>query len=328
MPNNFNDNTNKKNLNGSDISYTTYRTNYSNDEMMKDNGGVPSSGGSSNLEDNKTTTIDVSTYSAPVEVEPSENYDGMKKATVTLSNIPSGGGVPQGNVFHSYEEPVCIINVDTLPKILKQESYDPDTGDPIFGLWVNFDTVNGYPIYYATQKMILASDSYELSWLPFNVSYEDGSGETQYDLIVPIKIGNNIFVWEGFRDYEKINSFNPLVPYQESQNGLRVEYYTDDGHDNGVPHLLQAGETTIPADAFNYINIFADENNPNGFVQDDNNPISSSQNQIDQEQGVTIDINLGDTISFNTILIDYENKTICTQRYVVTHASEEVNQGK
>lgn len=47
MANNFNDNANKKNLNGSDISYTTYRTNYSNDEMMKDNGGVPSSGGGS-----------------------------------------------------------------------------------------------------------------------------------------------------------------------------------------------------------------------------------------------------------------------------------------
>ena len=90
MANNFNDNANKKNLNGSDISYTTYRTNYSNDEMMKENNGVPSSGGGSNLENNKTTTIDVSTYSTPVEVEPSENYDGMKKVTVSCTNIPSG----------------------------------------------------------------------------------------------------------------------------------------------------------------------------------------------------------------------------------------------
>ena len=91
MANNFNDNANKKNLNGSDISYTTYRTNYPNDEAMKENGGVPSGGSDVNLEDNKTTTIDVSTYTEPVEIEPSENYDGMKKATVTLSNIPSGG---------------------------------------------------------------------------------------------------------------------------------------------------------------------------------------------------------------------------------------------
>jgi hypothetical protein len=48
-------------------------------------GEVP---GSATLEDNKTATINVSTYSAPVEIEPSEDYDGMKKATVTLSNIP------------------------------------------------------------------------------------------------------------------------------------------------------------------------------------------------------------------------------------------------
>lgn len=45
----------------------------------------------SNLEDNKTATIDVSTYTEPIEIEPSEGKDGMKKATVTLSNIPSGG---------------------------------------------------------------------------------------------------------------------------------------------------------------------------------------------------------------------------------------------
>ena len=31
----------RKNLNGNSISYTTYRTNYSNDEMMKENGGMP-----------------------------------------------------------------------------------------------------------------------------------------------------------------------------------------------------------------------------------------------------------------------------------------------
>ena len=49
MANNFNDNANKKNLNGNSISYTTYRTNYSNDEAMKNNGGVPSSGGNNKL---------------------------------------------------------------------------------------------------------------------------------------------------------------------------------------------------------------------------------------------------------------------------------------
>jgi hypothetical protein len=49
-------------------------------------------GGGADLENNKTATIDVSTYTEPVEITPSEGKDGMKKATVTLDNIPSGGG--------------------------------------------------------------------------------------------------------------------------------------------------------------------------------------------------------------------------------------------
>ena len=52
-------------------------------------GEVPSS---ATLEDNKTATIDVSAYTEPVEVEPSDDYDGMKKTTITLSNIPSSDG--------------------------------------------------------------------------------------------------------------------------------------------------------------------------------------------------------------------------------------------
>lgn len=52
-------------------------------------GEIPSG---ADLEDNKTATIDVSTYTEPVEVTPASGKDGMKKATVTLSNIPSGGG--------------------------------------------------------------------------------------------------------------------------------------------------------------------------------------------------------------------------------------------
>lgn len=110
MANNFNDNANKKNLNGSNISYTTYRTNYSNDEMMKENGGVPSSGGGSNLEDNKEATIDVSTYTEPVEVEPTQGKDGMKKATITLDNIPSGGEFTYNlNTFHNWSSYVPSV---------------------------------------------------------------------------------------------------------------------------------------------------------------------------------------------------------------------------
>lgn len=43
------------------------------------------------LEENKTTIIDVSSYTDSVEVIPTEGKDGMKKNTVTLSNIPQAG---------------------------------------------------------------------------------------------------------------------------------------------------------------------------------------------------------------------------------------------
>lgn len=53
--------------------------------------GAESGGGK--VENNKTATINVSTYSAPVEITPTSGKTSMKKATVTLSNIPSPSGV-------------------------------------------------------------------------------------------------------------------------------------------------------------------------------------------------------------------------------------------
>ncbi len=44
----------------------------------------------SEMDDNKAATINVSTYTAPVEITPTSGKEGMKKVTVTLSNIPSG----------------------------------------------------------------------------------------------------------------------------------------------------------------------------------------------------------------------------------------------
>ncbi len=43
------------------------------------------------LEDNKAVTINASTYTEPVVVNPSSGKDAMKKATITLSNIPVAG---------------------------------------------------------------------------------------------------------------------------------------------------------------------------------------------------------------------------------------------
>lgn len=49
-------------------------------------------GADAKLDNNKTATINVSTYTEPVEITPTSGKDGMKKATITLSNIPSGVG--------------------------------------------------------------------------------------------------------------------------------------------------------------------------------------------------------------------------------------------
>lgn len=50
------------------------------------------SGGDTKISTNTDATIDVSTYTEPVVVEPAEDYDATKKVTVTLSNIPSAHG--------------------------------------------------------------------------------------------------------------------------------------------------------------------------------------------------------------------------------------------
>lgn len=46
--------------------------------------------GGADIEVNKAATINVSTYTEPVEITPTAGKDGMAKATVTLTNIPSG----------------------------------------------------------------------------------------------------------------------------------------------------------------------------------------------------------------------------------------------
>jgi hypothetical protein len=50
------------------------------------NGEVVKTGGA-DLDENKTATIDVSTYTEPVVVNPTSGKDGMKKATITLTNL-------------------------------------------------------------------------------------------------------------------------------------------------------------------------------------------------------------------------------------------------
>lgn len=88
-------------------------------------GEIPSG---ADLDCNKTATIDVSTYTEPVEIEPTAGKDGMKKATVTLSNIPSGGSATayswrekttNGIVYTNFSDaPTKIVSSDLNYKIL------------------------------------------------------------------------------------------------------------------------------------------------------------------------------------------------------------------
>jgi hypothetical protein len=64
---------------------------------------VDSQGG--DLEDNHETIIDVSTYTEPVEVTPTEGKDGMKKNTITLSNMPAVETTKQATIDVSTYDP-------------------------------------------------------------------------------------------------------------------------------------------------------------------------------------------------------------------------------
>lgn len=70
-------------------------------------GSVPAP--SADLDNNKTATINVSTYTEPVEVTPTEGKDGMKKATITLSHIPEIEATKAVSIDAStYTEPIEI----------------------------------------------------------------------------------------------------------------------------------------------------------------------------------------------------------------------------
>lgn len=71
----------------------------------------PGSGGA-DLEDNKEVTIDVSAYTEPVEVTPTAGKDGMRKATVTLSNISSGA-----KLYAWKDESKCAYTLTENPSV-------------------------------------------------------------------------------------------------------------------------------------------------------------------------------------------------------------------
>lgn len=80
-------------------------------------GEIPSG---ADLENNKTATINVSTYENPVEVTPTSGKDGMKKATITLSNIPAIEATKEVTVdVSTYTEPIEITPTEGKDGVAK-----------------------------------------------------------------------------------------------------------------------------------------------------------------------------------------------------------------
>lgn len=91
------------------------------------------------LEANHAETIDVSQYTEPVEVTPTQGKDGMEKCTVTLSNIPSGGATTPLYAWKTSGDEVAYTLTPT-PKERDIAFYSFDltskTARYSFGIWI------------------------------------------------------------------------------------------------------------------------------------------------------------------------------------------------
>lgn len=112
-------------VNGKDIDVVTDITKNADNEItaISINGASQEiAGGDSDIEENKAATIDVSAYTEPVEIEPTEGKDGMAKCTVTLSNIPAGGS---GHIYAWYNgSGIMYFSFDEAPA--DQEAFDAE----------------------------------------------------------------------------------------------------------------------------------------------------------------------------------------------------------
>lgn len=90
---------------------------------------IAEQGGSAKLDNNKAATIDVSTYTEPVVINPTSGKDGMKKATITLSNIPSTNSV----TFYAWlsEGSGIVYTITENPEVGDNVYIDDSTNDAI-----------------------------------------------------------------------------------------------------------------------------------------------------------------------------------------------------
>lgn len=129
------------------------------------------------LEANKAETIDVSQYTEPVEITPTAGKDGMAKATVTLSNIPSGGDIDTtkwkvytGDIYSSSETPAVFLVEKTIT----------DTG--VYDVYVaEYDVGATGPAtltHIAGETWTVVDDGCQ----NITASYEDTTTETTYTI--------------------------------------------------------------------------------------------------------------------------------------------------
>jgi hypothetical protein len=107
-------------------------------------------GASAKLDNNKAATINVSTYTEPVVITPTSGKDGMKKATVTLSNIPSGSVTLYCWKSASVNTDVCYTTTQT-----------PTTSDKVLLSEDNTMVMGLHPILSVTEEGLIISEGAE-----------------------------------------------------------------------------------------------------------------------------------------------------------------------
>lgn len=151
------------------------------------------------LEANHQTTIDVSEYTEPVEVLPSDNKDGMQRNTITLVGlVPSDMAMV---LIDAYTDCTIILSVKNTPKMLDVED-SPTTAEPV---WKNIDT-------YIGERNLLAFVKSDLS--PIAENYPDLDGFL-------MKIGNELFLYNRPIAYDVLYSLSPL---REDDSLLILEF--------------------------------------------------------------------------------------------------------
>lgn len=115
----------------------------------------PGTGGA-DLEDNHQTTIDVSTYTQPVEVRPEQGKDGMKKNTVTLTNIPSPSGNNVAYAYNNEDEGTIYLSTEIAPQTGEgNKYYDNNVYVETSGL------ISIYEGIINSRRTITSEDTYE-----------------------------------------------------------------------------------------------------------------------------------------------------------------------